>query len=46
MNAAVSSKLYFFHGLRWSDAETWGGEVAPRAGDSVFVPKDQTLVID
>jgi hypothetical protein len=31
---------------RWSDTETWGGEAVPREGDSVYVPKGMTLLVD
>ena len=31
---------------RWSSTNTWGGESAPREGDSVHVPKGQVLLVD
>ena len=31
---------------RWSNTETWGGEAVPREGDSVYVPKGMTLLVD
>lgn len=31
---------------RWSAEETWGGEVAPRNGDTVYVPSGMTLLVD
>lgn len=31
---------------RWSDTETWGGEAVPRDGDTVYVPKGMTLLVD
>ena len=31
---------------RWTDQETWGGEAIPREGDTVYVPKGMTLLID
>ena len=37
---------FFFYVDRWSDENTWGGESLPRAGDSVFVPKGQVLLVD
>jgi hypothetical protein len=37
-NSVVRPSAQFFYGLKWSDSYTWGGEIAPRAGDSVFVP--------
>jgi hypothetical protein len=32
--------------LLWSEESTWGGESAPRIGDSVFVPIGQVLIVD
>ena len=31
---------------KWSDANTWGGEAPPRAGDSVYIPAGQTVLLD
>ena len=31
---------------RWSDANTWGGDAAPIDGDSVYVPRGMTLLVD
>ena len=31
---------------RWSDDNTWGGDAAPIDGDSVYVPKGMTLLVD
>lgn len=31
---------------RWSAQTTWGGEALPREGDSVYVPKGMTLLVD
>lgn len=31
---------------RWSNEATWGGESLPREGDSVYVPKGMTLLVD
>lgn len=31
---------------RWSDTVTWGGEAVPREGDSVYIPKGMTLLVD
>lgn len=31
---------------RWSSQDTWGGESLPRAGDSVYVPKGMSLLVD
>ena len=30
----------------WSDIETWGGEYLPKEGDSIVIPKGQTLIVD
>jgi hypothetical protein len=31
---------------RWSSQDTWGGESIPREGDSVYVPKGMSLLVD
>lgn len=31
---------------RWSSQATWGGEVPPRDGDTVYVPPGMTLLVD
>ena len=31
---------------RWSNPNTWGGELPPREGDSVHVPAGQVLLVD
>jgi hypothetical protein len=31
---------------RWSDARTWGGDASPIEGDSIYVPKGMTLLVD
>jgi hypothetical protein len=31
---------------RWSSSATWGGEVPPREGDTVYVPPGMTLLVD
>ena len=31
---------------RWSEDATWGGEAPPREGESVYVPKGQSLLVD
>ena len=30
----------------WSDLDTWSGEFIPQEGDSVVIPKGQTLLVD
>lgn len=36
----------FLYMDRWSDTDTWGGEAVPREGDTVYVPKGMTLLVD
>lgn len=43
--AKVNTEPYFY-GDRWSEQATWGGEALPREGDTVYVPKGMTLVVD
>lgn len=43
---AVTRDHLFLYIDRWSDPQTWGGESPPRKGDSVHVPKGQTLLVD
>jgi len=31
---------------KWSDSETWGGDLAPRDGEAVSIPKGQHLLFD
>lgn len=31
---------------RWSSQDTWGGESIPREGDSIYVPKGMSLLVD
>ncbi len=38
--------ILFFYGLRWSNAKTWGGDLPPRNGDTVYNPAGQTLIVD
>lgn len=33
--SVVRAGAFFIYGLLWSDEDTWNGETAPRAGDSV-----------
>ena len=44
-DAAIKDNLFLYID-RWSDPKTWGGEAPPRNGDSVHVPKGQTLLVD
>lgn len=43
--AIIQSEPYLYLD-RWSEQSTWGGEAIPREGDSVYVPKGMTLLVD
>jgi hypothetical protein len=43
---AANQNNKFLYIDRWSDSATWGGELPPAEGESVFVPKGQTLLVD
>ena len=45
MNAHIACEP-FLYAERWSSPNTWGGEVAPREGENVYVPKGMTLLVD
>lgn len=45
-NSVIPQNIKFYYGLLWSKDSSWGLEAAPRAGDSVFVAKGRTLIID
>lgn len=36
----------FIYANKFSDEETWGGDIKPREMDSIVVPRGQTLIID
>lgn len=36
----------FFYANKFSEEITWGGDIPPREMDSIFVPPDETLIID
>lgn len=44
--AAVQDDVQFFYGVRWTGSDSWGGEISPREGDSVYVGQGQTLIVD
>ena len=44
--AIVKDGVEFFYGLRWSNPDSWGNDAPPRAGDSVYVPPGQTVIVD
>ena len=43
---ASTQGILFTYAERWSDENTWGGEVPPRAGETVYVPAGMNLLID
>ena len=36
----------FTYAYRWSDPATWGGDIPPIDGDTVYVPKGMVLLVD
>jgi hypothetical protein len=42
---ATKGKVFTYI-YRWSDSETWGGDLAPREGEAVSIPKGQHLLFD
>jgi len=36
----------FTYAFRWSDPATWGGDIPPIDGDTVYVPKGMVLLVD
>jgi len=44
--AITPLNVQFYYGLNWSKELSWGLEVAPREGDSVFLQKGRTLIVD
>jgi len=36
----------FTYVSRWSDINTWGGDLPPTDGDSVYVPPGMVLYVD
>jgi parallel beta-helix repeat protein len=43
---AAMQDYQFSYANYWSDLETWGGEYLPKEGDSIVIPKGQTLIVD
>jgi hypothetical protein len=41
----ASGKAFTYMAL-WSDLSTWGGEVPPRDGETVHIPKGQSMMLD
>jgi len=44
-NVATQGKT-FLYVSKWSDSETWGGDLSPRDGEAVSIPKGQHLLFD
>lgn len=42
----ISPGVKYIYGLLYSKEETWGGESFPREGDTIHVPKGETLIMD
>jgi len=38
--------LVYRYVSRWSDTETWGGDIPPLEGESISIPKGQHLLVD
>jgi len=43
---AVLKGVKFLYADRWSSATTWGGEVPPKAGETVQIPVGMTILLD
>ena len=43
---AMTQNNSFLYIDRWSESQTWGGELPPVEGESVHIPKGQTLLVD
>jgi len=41
-----NNELYFSYVSFWSDDTTWGGEFAPMAGESIYIPSGLNLLVD
>jgi hypothetical protein len=44
--AANTNGFKFLYVNKWSDESTWGGEVPPRKGESVFITKGNNILLD
>ena len=45
-NVAIIKTDIFLYANKWSSGLTWGDDSIPIDGDTVFVPKGKTLVVD
>lgn len=45
-NVASKNVADFFYAYRWTDPATWGGDIPPIDGDTVYVPKGMVLLVD
>ncbi len=45
-NRATLTCAPFTYAYRWSDPDTWGGDIPPIAQDAVYVPKGMVLLVD
>ena len=45
-NIAIIKSSTFVYGYRWSDEPTWGGDIPPVEGDTVYVPSGMVLIVD
>jgi hypothetical protein len=45
-NKAFLQPEPFIYANRFSAEATWGDDISPREGDSIIIPKEETLVID
>lgn len=43
---AAMDEYQFSYANYWSDLETWSGEYLPKDGDSIVIPKGQTLIVN
>jgi len=46
INSLVPDGVIYYYGLLWSNDVSWGLEAKPREGDSVWVPKGKTIIVD
>jgi hypothetical protein len=45
-NFASLSCPNFTYAFRWSDPATWGGDIPPIDGDTVYIPPGMVLLVD